>query len=338
LDVNGVAKATQFLQGTDYHSPYQGFRNHLANGGFDVWQRGTSIAGLNNATSYAADRWAIFRSSAANYTLSRVAVVPSELTGFNYCARYQRTAGDTSSQPLYLARTFESISVIPLAGKTVTYSFYARKGANYSTAGNNLFTQIEFGNGTDLPFLTQPTSSSITSMTSALTASWQRFQTTLTVPTTATAARIYSYTSPTGTAGVNDYFEVTGVQLEIGSVATPFEQRPIQTELALCQRYYWRHTGFSSGPYFGGGTADASSGIYITVQHPVPMRVPPTSIDVVANITDTTNTIAPSAVSIYLAGTLSTTIRNTYPVYVQYRWHTYILNNAGFYVGCSSEL
>lgn len=95
---------------------------------------------------------------------------------------------------------------------------------------------------------------------------------------------------------------------------------------------------FSSGPYFGGGTADASSGIYITVQHPVPMRVAPTSIDVVANITDTSSTFTPYVVSIYLAGTLSTTIKNTYTSYVQYRWHAYLLNNAGYYVGCSSEL
>ena len=266
--------ADSISQSGDYLSPYNGFRNHLINGGFDVWQRGTSIAGLNNATSYAADRWAIFRSLAANYTLSRVAVSPSELTGFNYCARYQRSAGDTSTQPIYLARTFESISIIPLAGKTVTYSFYARKGANYSTSGNNLYTQIEFGTGTDLPFLTQPTSPSITNMTSALTASWQRFQTTLTIPVTATAARIFMNTSPTGTAGANDYFEITGVQLEIGSVATPFEQRPIGTELALCQRYFQRHSVDNSNTYIGAPTGSGSG--FIQVPLIVQMRTTPT--------------------------------------------------------------
>jgi hypothetical protein len=48
--------------------------------------------------------------------------------------------------------------------------------------------------------------------------------------------------TPTGTAGAADYFEITGVQLEQNIQPTPFEQRPIGTELALCQRYYYLHT------------------------------------------------------------------------------------------------
>ncbi len=254
-----------------------GFRNVLINGGFDVWQRGTSIAGVNNATSYAADRWSIFRSLAANYTLSRQAMVPSELSGFNYCARFQRTAGDTSVANLYLGRTFESITVTPLAGKTVTLSFYARKGANFS--GSILDTQIEFGGGTDLPFLSQPTSPSVTNISTTLTTSWQYVTRTVVVPTTATAARILINYVPSGTAGAADYFEITGVQLEQNYQPTPFEQRPYGVELQMCQRYYWRQnsevTGVSqriggTGSIYGGNTF---VGVF---NMPVTMRTRPT--------------------------------------------------------------
>ena len=46
--------------------------------------------------------------------------------------------------------------------------------------------------------------------------------------------------TPVGTAGANDYYEITGIQLEIGSVATPFEHRTFQEEELRCQRYFWK--------------------------------------------------------------------------------------------------
>ena len=115
---------TQAKLSTDI--PLSGMRNVLINGGFDVWQRGTPFTGISNAHSYTADRWVIFRSLVAGYSLSQQAMVPSELSGFNYCARYQRTAGNTDLGILYMGRTFESITVKALAGKTVTLSFYVR--------------------------------------------------------------------------------------------------------------------------------------------------------------------------------------------------------------------
>lgn len=70
---------------------------------------------------------------------------------------------------------------------------------------------------------------------------------------------------------VGNYFRLTDVQWEVGSVATPFERRSIQTELALCQRYYQRH------PYYGvvgqGQNTDRNSGSYVAF--PVPMRTTP---------------------------------------------------------------
>ena len=71
-----------------------------------------------------------------------------------------------------------------------------------------------------------------------------------------------------------NYIAFTGIQWEIGPVATPFEFRPYGTELALCQRYYWKSKATNDGMCYGVGTSEASffSG---SIFNPVPMRTTP---------------------------------------------------------------
>jgi len=75
-----------------------------------------------------------------------------------------------------------------------------------------------------------------------------------------------------GTAGATFY--VTGVQLEEGTVATPFELLPFGTELALCQRYFWQETTANFFMFDNYNTTSASC--IIRAQLPVPMRATPT--------------------------------------------------------------
>jgi len=118
--------------------------------------------------------------------------------------------------------------------------------------------------------------------TATLTTTWQRFTYTATLGATVTEIAPYFTFAPTGTAGANDYYEITGVQVEIGSSVTTFSRNAatIQAELAACQRYYYRavaDTAYGSvAPY---AVTSGSSGFISMIQPPATMRVSPTSID-----------------------------------------------------------
>ena len=258
--------------GLRYQSAYNG--NAVINGGFDIWQRGTSIA--NTATYlYTADRWQ--GAAAAAQTTTRQA---SGLTGIQYCARVQRNSGSTSTTVVALGVSMESADSYRFAGQTATFSFWARAGANYSNTGNLLGVYVQSGTGTD-----QNQNSGFTGATgvintnAALTTSWQRFTYTGTFAANATQIGLTCYYTPTGTAGANDYFEVTGVQLELGSVATSFKRSSggtIQGELAACQRYFYRMGGLINFEYFGIGTSVSAGTAIGYISPKVTLRGTPT--------------------------------------------------------------
>lgn len=115
--------------------------------------------------------------------------------------------------------------------------------------------------------------------TNALTTTWQRFTATGTMSATATQMAIEFYCNPTGTAGANDYFEVTGVQIDVGSVALAY--RPyagtIQGELAACQRYYYLVASGATVP-LGVGWCDTTTQGGVLTQFPVSMRTTPSIV------------------------------------------------------------
>jgi hypothetical protein len=233
--------------------------NPVLNSAFQVWQRGTTSAD-SAGSPYTADRWQLSRSSSSGATVTRqVTGDTTNLPFIQYCARVQRNSTTTGTNIIYFSQTFESANSIPFVGKTVTVSFYARSGANYSSASSALTTGLFSGTGTDQSIVSGFTGqATVGSVTSTLTTTWQRFSLTATVATTATQLAIVSNYSPSGTAGANDYYEITGVQLDIGSVALPFRTyaATIQGELAACQRYFQKSYLDSTAP----GTASITQG------------------------------------------------------------------------------
>jgi len=73
-------------------------------------------------------------------------------------------------------------------------------------------------------------------------------------------------------------FYITGVQLEKGSTATSFDYRPYGTELALCQRYYWKFSPLAGGR-INNAYAESSTSCLGIIQFPVPMRTAPTALE-----------------------------------------------------------
>ena len=258
--------------------------NPVLNSAFQVWQRGTSIAISASARGYTADRWETTLPAGVASTISRQTTNDTtNLPNIQYCLRFQRNAGQTGTTGFPLANTFESVNSIPFAGKTVTLSFYARKGADYSPTASAFQSYIITGTGTDENPITAAFTGSNVSINQSftLTSTWQRFTLTGTLPTNTSQISIYNVVTPTGTAGANDYFEITGVQLDIGSVALPFRTYAgtIQGELAACQRYYYRTGGDGVNGVFGSGISENTTNAYVQVQMPTTMRIAPTAVD-----------------------------------------------------------
>jgi hypothetical protein len=344
-DVNDITGTINLLTSTTLSS--SAGKNALINGGFDVWQRGTSFA--VTSTAYTADRWQGYR-FVAGATISRqVTNDTTNLPNIQYCARVQRNAGNTATDQIWLSQSFETVNTIPFVGKTITLSYYARAGANYSAASNAMSVLLFTGTGTDQSINSGYTGSAATlNVSSTLTTTWQRFSQLITIPTTATELAVqFRHTGPTGTAGANDYFEVTGVQLELGSVATSFARNAstFQGELAACQRYYQRINTVGYQRYVIGQCNATTQALYY-IPFSQQMRVNPTSVEttgtasnyattsntggvVAATLVPTINDSTPNGVTVYVNVASGLTAGNATQLFS---------NNATTYIGWSAEL
>jgi hypothetical protein len=255
-------------------------RNVILNSAFDIWQRGTTVTNPSNG-SILADRWLmIYDGTGLTKTVSRQTFTPGSapIAGVEEAQYFIRTAqtvaGSGATYNVYQTR-IEDARV--LAGQTATVSFYARAGSTITLPNVNV--QQVFGSGGS------PQTFNVIASVVSVGTSWNRYSYTFTMP------------SITGkTLGTNSFlvfeigmplnstytFDLWGVQLEAGSVATPFQRNGanIQAELASCQRYYTR---FSASAAYSSlslqGFAASTTLALVRTQLPVTMRVAPTAID-----------------------------------------------------------
>jgi hypothetical protein len=293
LDVAGNIKDSN-----GYHSAY-GWRNHVINGAFDVWQRGDTFSSPA-ANSYNADRWWVsYNNTGATRTTSRQSFGTSAISGAeaDYFLRHSVSGGSGGTYEL-VGTKIENART--LAGKTCTLSFWAK--ASTAMTLNTLDIERYF-NGSTTDYTTVASSTSITT-------SWQRFSFTFNMPTTngkTIGANNFVHIRMIWNPNQTLAFDLWGMQLEAGSVATPFEHRPINIELPMCQRYYfpWATAGADWQMI---ATRYSTTGTVLNVTTPVAMRATPVVVRFgtgwgrIVGYDSSFNVTTAAASNVYMAG------------------------------------
>ena len=229
-----------------------GDRNLIINGAMNVWQRGTS---QTTSGSYGADRfWMSSASSAARST--------DAPAGFTYSTKLTHSASDMSmGQPIELPATGKQGQLV--AGTTVTLTYYAKVDSGTEAIGTAInFRDSKFSGTNEVAF----TSSNANA---TWTTTWTRYEHQFTVPTVA-GTNVLAGLEITG---ISKDAYVTGVQLEVGNTATPFQHEPYAKTLAKCMRYYQKYTSSLNGfGISGAGYCETSTQTEFIFFLTVPMR------------------------------------------------------------------
>ena len=327
---NGVTFNDSSLQGAAA-SPY-GLKNRIINGDMRIDQRsaGTSVSTSSTGTqTYASlDRWAYIVSQASKFTIQQNAGSVTPPTGVtNYLGITSLSSYTVGTSDYFnVNQIIEGFNIADLGwgtanAKTITISFWVRSSLTGTFGGSLRNSAID----RSYPF----------SYTISAANTWEQKSITVAGDTTGTwltnnghgiqlafslgmgstysatanawaGGNYVSATGATSVVGTNGAtFYITGVQLEIGSTATPFERRMYGQELNNCFRYYYKYPGspnihgmlYSSGKYIG------------TVFFPVTMRTTPT----IADLTGNYNTIENVGVSgMYMMRLADNTYLTTY--------------------------
>ena len=353
------------------NSQIGGRRNIIINGAMQVAQRGTSATGVGASAGYfTCDRWkAELGNSAGRFTMSQTSDGP---TGFAKCLKLDCTTADTSiasNEFLYIAQSLEGQDVQLLnkgvtGAKQVTLSFYVK-----ASSALNLVAEIQdYDNGR------------IIAKSYATTTDWVRHEMIFDADTddgsspldddngASLAVNFWLHGGSNFTSGTlntswqnrtdanrfaggdsffsstdNNFF-LTGVQLEVGSQATPFEHRSFGEELALCQRYFLRIGGASTYDLVSiGGMAASTSQVQSGYIYPTEMRAIPSLSSNDLQVADTVNPavdVTSVAISTSTYNNKCSWIQfNTSGSLTQYRpYYVRVSNNADGHISYDSEL
>jgi hypothetical protein len=274
-------------------------KNYIINGDFEINQRFFSS---RTNTGFGFDRWSAniggggATHSAQTFTTGTAPVAGYE--GRNF-ARIVTTGQSANDVATILQQNIEGVRT--LANQTITISFWAK--SNSGTPKVAIELDQQFGSGGSPSTRVTTYAGQIT-----LSTSWERYFVTVQVPsilgkTIGTSNDDYlrlnlwisagsSFNSRTGSLGIqSNTFDFWGVQVEEGTIATPFRrnQPNIQAELAACQRYYQRLTG-NTNAVLGTGAFTSGTACYMSVFFPTTMRQAP-ALDGWASLyfTDRTN-------------------------------------------------
>lgn len=351
-------------QNTQY--PY---RNILINGAMQIAQRGTSVSGITATGYYTADRWQIQTASAGTWTQAVSADSPTG-SGFRNSLRMtcSATAASAAGTLLIINQSFEGQTLQHIKKGTanaqqLTLQFWVKSNRTgtyvselydadntRSVSGAYTINAIDTWEQKTITFPADTTGSFANANTGSLTLSfWCAAGTTYSSGTLATAwgasvgANRAAGQTRLGTAA-SDYIAITGVQLEPGAVASPYEFVLYQDELRRCQRYYWRNSSVSGTKNYWLGSSGATNSTFYLIACPVPMRVGATSGDIsnmwVQDLTGTVYNTGAWDFNSYLGfntpnvGMVVYALSAPFTVYRPY----VMVGGTGSYIGFSAEL
>jgi hypothetical protein len=331
-DKDGGSNAV--LYGVASPTGSMGFRNRILNGGMVIDQRnaGASVTPANG--NYTLDRWQYEASQASKFTVQRNAGSVTPPAGFtNYLGMTVASAVSVGASDYFiLEQRIEGLNVADLAWGTasassITLSFWVRSSLTGTFSGglaNSAYNRayvfsysISSANTWEQKTITVPGDTTGTWLTdngigiqlrfslgagstySASAGSWG----------TTAAWNVTGGVSVVGTNGATFY--ITGVQLEAGTVASPFERRDYGRELMMAQRYYWKlkQSDTSNQFTFGVGAVGSAKDTFFIVNNPVQMRSAPTATQSgTVNINYNASAYAKTAIGGQYAGTITTRI------------------------------
>jgi hypothetical protein len=312
-------------------TPSVNMKNRIINGAMQIDQRNAGASVTPTGGQYSLDRWYSSASQNSKFTVQQNAGSVTPPTGFtNYLGITSSSAYTVGASELFtIAQQIEGFNIADLGwgtanAKTVTLSFWVRSSLTGTFGGviNN------DGSSRSYPF-TYTISSANTweyktvTITGDTSGTWGstngtginlRFGLGVGSSVSGTAgswsgSTFYGATGATSVVGTNGAtFYLTAVQLEVGSTATSFDVRPYGTELALCQRYYYRIGPLASQGTFGIASADSATVGDVIGNFPVTMRTSPTALEQNGTASDYVvrtggNSRACSAVPIFDSGT-----------------------------------
>lgn len=215
---------------TDSGASASEFKNFLSNGAFALWSAGTSFSNISGSGTgvETADGWYFVQPVAASNAVSRQTATT---VGARYGMRFGRPAASTSTNQLRLWKTILTDEAYRLSGQTVTVSFTAFAGANFSAASSALSVILATGTTEDQSGDLIASSGwggqqNEVNQSQIITTTATRYQFTASVDAGTKEVGVqFAYTG-VGTAGANDWVQIEDVQVEIDSAATDFHQAP----------------------------------------------------------------------------------------------------------------
>jgi len=241
-----------------------GVRNILINGAMQVAQRGTTSTSTGYQT---VDRWKV-------PNMTNQAQLTDAPTGFSNSLEVTGTVVGSSGYGI-IDQFIEAKNIAYAVGKTVTLSAYVK---NTGTSTVSVSCEIYSANSADT-FSSTTLVSSLTSQT--ITTGWTRIVfPSFSLPAGAAnglQVRIFRYDGSN-----SQKWQITGVQLEVGTSPTPFEYRSYGTELQLCQRYYYvvasQAAAGNQSVEYGVASFYSATELDAFITFPVSMRTNPTLV------------------------------------------------------------